>query len=90
MEEVVDDRESEDEEPSTSKEDSPPSYDKKDDIVAAIRRMTVEQTWSSWQERVFKASNADGQAVDYRSRKERNVHTSNLCDQYEDSFSILK
>ena len=43
MEEVVDDRESKDEGPSTSKEDSPPSYDKKDNIVAAIRRMTAEQ-----------------------------------------------
>ena len=43
MEEVVDDRESEDEGPSTSKEDSPPSYEKKDDLVAAIRRMTAEQ-----------------------------------------------
>ena len=43
MEEVVDDRESEDEGPSTSKEDSPPSYEKKDDLVAAIRQMTAEQ-----------------------------------------------
>ena len=43
MEEVVNDRESEDEGPSTSKEESPPSYHKEDDIVAAIRRMTAEQ-----------------------------------------------
>ena len=47
MEEVVNDRESEDKEPSTSKEESPPSYEKKDDIVAAIRRMTAEQREST-------------------------------------------
>ena len=47
VEEVVDDRESEDEGPSVSKEESPPSYEKKDDIVAAIRRMTVEQREST-------------------------------------------
>ena len=43
VEEVVDDRESEDEATSASKEESLPSYDRKDDIVAAIRRMTAEQ-----------------------------------------------
>ena len=43
IEEVVDDRESEDEGPSTSKKESPPSYEKKDDIVATIRCMTAEQ-----------------------------------------------
>ena len=43
VEEVVDDRESEDEGPSASKEENPPSYEKKDDLVAAIRRMTAEQ-----------------------------------------------
>ena len=43
VEEIADDRESEDEGPSTLKEDSPPSYEKKDDIVAAIRHMTAEQ-----------------------------------------------
>ena len=43
MEEVVNDCESEDEGPSNLKEGSLPSYDKKDDIVAAIRRMTVKQ-----------------------------------------------
>ena len=37
VEEVVDDCESKDEGPSTSKEESPPSYEKKDDIVAAIQ-----------------------------------------------------
>ena len=47
VEEVVNDCESEDEGPFTSKEESPPSYEKKDDIVAAIRRMTVEQKESA-------------------------------------------
>ena len=47
VEEVVDDRESEDEGPSTSKEESLPSYEKKNDIVAAIRRMTAEQKVSA-------------------------------------------
>ena len=43
VEEVVNDCKSEDDGPSNSKEDSPPSYDKKDDIVATIRCMTAEQ-----------------------------------------------
>ena len=43
VEKIVDDRESKDEEPSTSKEESLPSYDKKDNIVATIHRMMVEQ-----------------------------------------------
>ena len=47
VEEVVDDRESEDKGPSTSKEESPPSYKKKDNIVAAICRMMVEQKESA-------------------------------------------
>ena len=47
MEEVVDDHESEDEGPSNSKEDCLPSYDKKDDIVATIQRMTAEQREST-------------------------------------------
>ena len=36
VEEVVDDRESEDKRPSASKEESLPSYEKKDDVVATI------------------------------------------------------
>ena len=36
VEEVIDDCESEDEGPSTSKKENPPSYEKRDDIVAAI------------------------------------------------------
>ena len=47
IEEVVDDRESEDEGPSPSKEESPPSYNKKDDIVATIRQMMAEQKEST-------------------------------------------
>ena len=47
VEEVVDDRESKDEGPSASKEESLPSYEKKDDLVAAIRRMTAEQRESA-------------------------------------------
>ena len=43
VEEIVNDREREDEGPSTSKEESPPSYEKKNDIVAAIRCMMAEQ-----------------------------------------------
>ena len=43
MEEVVDDRESKDKGTSASKEESPPSYEKKDDIVATIQRMMAEQ-----------------------------------------------
>ena len=41
--EVVDDQKSDNERPSTLKEESLPSYDKKDDIVAAIRCMMAEQ-----------------------------------------------
>ena len=47
VEEVVDDWESEDEGPSTLKKESPPSYEKKDNIVTAIRRMTAEQRESA-------------------------------------------
>ena len=47
VEEVVDDRESEDKGPSTSKEESLPSYNKKDDIVATICHMTAEQKEST-------------------------------------------
>ena len=42
-EEVVDNCKNEDEGPSNSKEESSPSYEKKDNIVAAIRRMMAEQ-----------------------------------------------
>ena len=47
IEEVVDKRESNDKGPSTLKKESLPSYEKKDDIVAAIRCMTVEQKESA-------------------------------------------
>ena len=43
VEEVADNCESKNKEPSASKDESPPSYKKKDDIVAAIYRMTVKQ-----------------------------------------------
>ena len=47
VEEIIDDRESKDKGPSTSKEESLPSYEKKDNIVAAMRRMMVEQKESA-------------------------------------------
>ena len=47
VEEVIDDCKSEDEGPSTSKEESPLSYEKKDDIVATIHWMTAEQKESA-------------------------------------------
>ena len=43
IEEVVDDCKSKDEGPSTLKEESLPSYEKKDNIVAAIHHMMAEQ-----------------------------------------------
>ena len=43
IEKVDDDRKSEDKGPSTSKKESLPSYDKKNNIVAAIHCMMVEQ-----------------------------------------------
>ena len=43
IEKVIDNCESEDKGPSASKEESPPSYEKKDDIVATIHCMTAEQ-----------------------------------------------
>ena len=95
VEEVANDRESEDEGPSTSKEESPPSYEKKDDIVAAIRRMTVEQKESALEQLAAEGfwsiqCQQPGCGLSLMKRMKCTYCTSNLCDQYEDSLSIFK
>ena len=93
IKEVINDCESEDKGPATSKEESPPSYEKKDDIVATIYCMMAEK-----KELALEQLAVEGfQSIQCRwpgcrrslAKRTKCIYSlSNLCDQYEDSFSI--
>lgn len=93
IEEVVDNCKSENEGPSTSKEESLPSYKKKDDIVAAIYRITAEQKKSTLEQLAVEGFQSvqcqwPGCKQSLTKRTKCIYCIKNLYYQYEDSFSI--